>query len=421
MPKMDILKAPIHQQTRETKLSFDDTSVAFANQSDWQLKKTYFIFAAMNRNWLVKIGTFFIKLFLMLKFPIKGAIKNTIFEHFCGGETIEGCTHTIQQLDKAHIGTILDYSVEGEDSEQSFDETVKEILRTIEKAAQMPAIPFSVFKVTGIASTELLEKAQSTQGLNETETAAFARVRERMDLLCKAAYEHHVRIFVDAEETWIQDTIDRLTYEMMERYNRKECIVWNTYQMYRVESYANLVQATETAVAKGYELGVKLVRGAYMEKERQRAHEMEYADPIHATKEATDQAYNQAVLYFLENRNVISICLGTHNEYSCLLMAEKMKEAGIPVNDAHIWFAQLLGMSDNISFNLAHSGYNVAKYVPYGPVEAVMPYLFRRAEENTSVAGQASREFTLLKKEARRRKRAVRQQLCKSKKTAQQA
>ncbi|OZI06749.1 proline dehydrogenase [Siphonobacter sp. BAB-5385] len=375
----------------------------------------------MNRNWLVKIGTFFIKLFLMLKFPIKGAIKNTIFEHFCGGETIEGCTHTIQQLDKAHIGTILDYSVEGEDSEQSFDETVKEILRTIEKAAQMPAIPFSVFKVTGIASTELLEKAQSTQGLNETETAAFARVRERMDLLCKAAYEHHVRIFVDAEETWIQDTIDRLTYEMMERYNRKECIVWNTYQMYRVESYANLVQATETAVAKGYELGVKLVRGAYMEKERQRAHEMEYADPIHATKEATDQAYNQAVLYFLENRNVISICLGTHNEYSCLLMAEKMKEAGIPVNDAHIWFAQLLGMSDNISFNLAHSGYNVAKYVPYGPVEAVMPYLFRRAEENTSVAGQASREFTLLKKEARRRKRAVRQQLCKSKKTAQQA
>ncbi|WP_233207781.1 proline dehydrogenase family protein [Siphonobacter sp. BAB-5405] len=421
MPKMDILKAPIHQQTRETKLSFDDTSVAFANQSDWQLKKTYFIFAAMNRNWLVKIGTFFIKLFLMLKFPIKGAIKNTIFEHFCGGETIEGCTHTIQQLDKAHIGTILDYSVEGEDSEQSFDETVKEILRTIEKAAQMPAIPFSVFKVTGIASTELLEKAQSTQGLNETETAAFARVRERMDLLCKAAFEHHVRIFVDAEETWIQDTIDRLTYEMMERYNRKECIVWNTYQMYRVESYANLVQATETAVAKGYELGVKLVRGAYMEKERQRAHEMEYADPIHATKEATDQAYNQAVLYFLENRNVISICLGTHNEYSCLLMAEKMKEAGIPVNDAHIWFAQLLGMSDNISFNLAHSGYNVAKYVPYGPVEAVMPYLFRRAEENTSVAGQASREFTLLKKEARRRKRAVRQQLCKSKKTAQQA
>lgn len=419
MPKMDILKAPIHQQTRETKLSFDDTSVAFANQSDWQLKKTYFIFAAMNRNWLVKIGTFFMKLFLMLKFPIKGAIKSTIFEHFCGGETIEGCTETIQQLDKAHIGTILDYSVEGEDSEESFDVTVKEILRTIEKAAQMPAIPFSVFKVTGIASTELLEKAQSAQGLNDTETAAFARVRERMDILCKAAYEHHVRIFVDAEETWIQDTIDQLAYEMMERYNRKECIVWNTYQMYRVESYANLVQATETALAKGYELGVKLVRGAYMEKERQRAHEMEYSDPIHATKEDTDQAYNQAVLYFLENRNVISICLGTHNEYSCLLLAEKMKEAGIPVNDAHIWFAQLLGMSDNISFNLAHSGYNVAKYVPYGPVEAVMPYLFRRAEENTSVAGQASREFTLLKKEVRRRKRAVRQQLCKSKKSVQ--
>ncbi|MDR6195841.1 proline dehydrogenase family protein [Siphonobacter sp. SORGH_AS_0500] len=420
MPKMDILKAPSHQQQEKT-ISFDDTSVAFANQSNWQLKKTFFIFAAMNRNWLVKIGTFFIKLFLMLKFPIKGAIKNTIFEHFCGGETIEGCNETIKQLDAAHIGTILDYSVEGEESEESFDHTVEEILLTIKKAAESPAVPFSVFKVTGIATLELLEKVQSGRELTAEDQAAYARVKQRMNTLCKAAHDLHVRIFVDAEETWIQDTIDTLTYEMMDLYNHQECIVWNTYQMYRTESYSNLVKATETARKKGYELGIKLVRGAYMERERQRAHEMEYSDPIHATKEDTDQAYNKALQYFLDNHDILSICLGTHNEYSCLLMVQKMKEMGIAADDQHFWFAQLLGMSDNISFNLSHAGYNVAKYVPYGPIEAVMPYLFRRAAENTSVAGQASREFTLLKKEVRRRKRAVRQDLCKSKKAAQKA
>lgn len=407
MSKLDILKAP-KRQHHEISISFDDTSVAFADQSDWQLKKTYFIFASMNRNWLVKIGTFFIKLFLMLKFPIKWAIRDTIFEHFCGGETIGGCENTIHHLAKSRIGTILDYSVEGEDSEKSFDDTVQEILLTIEKAAQMSSIPFSVFKVTGIASTDLLEKVQAGQELSDEDQQAFDRLEQRMNTLCGAAADRNVRIFVDAEETWIQDTIDALTYDMMEKYNRTSCIVWNTYQMYRLESYDNLVQATETAREKGYTLGVKLVRGAYIEKERQRSHEMEYCDPIHATKEETDHDYNKAIGYCLEHRDILSICLGTHNEYSCLLLAEKMHELGIDHQDPHFWFAQLYGMSDNISYNLAKAGYNVAKYVPYGPVEAVMPYLFRRAEENTSVAGQASREYMLIKKEIRRRKRAQR-------------
>ncbi len=396
---------PLARKIDAPRLSFEDTTIAFADKTDWQLKKTYLIFAAMNQNWLVKIGTFFIKLFLMLNFPVKSLIRKTVFEHFCGGETIGGCTPTINQLDQAHIGTILDYSVEGEDSEKSFDVTTEEILRTIEKASQTPAIPFSVFKVTGIASTELLEKVQDGQELDEAEQAAFERVRARVERLCTAAAERHVRIFIDAEETWIQDAIDALAYDMMARFNREQAVVYNTYQLYRKESYDNLVRATETARDRGYCLGVKLVRGAYIEKERQRAHELEYCDPIHASKEETDADFNRAIDYCLENRNVISLCLGTHNEYSSLYLAQQMKRKGIPASDTHFWFAQLLGMSDNISYNLAKAGYNVAKYVPYGPVEAVMPYLFRRADENTSVAGQSSREFMLVKKELKRRRR----------------
>ena len=389
------------------KISFEDTSTAFADQSDWELKKTYLIFAAMNQNWLVKIGTFFIKLFLYLKFPIKGLIKKTVFEHFCGGESIEDCRRTIQKLDHAHIGTILDYSVEGEASEKSFDATVNEVLHTIEKASKTPAVPFAVFKVTGLADTELLEKVQNNQPLDADEQAAYERVCHRVNVLCQAAHDWHVKIFIDAEESWIQDTIDALAYEMMTRYNQKQAVVYNTYQMYLRDSFNNLSKAVKTARQQGYCLGVKLVRGAYMEKERQRAHEMEYCEPVHGTKEETDRDFNRAIDFCLENKDVVSLCLGTHNEYSSLYLAEEMRRRGIAPNDTRFWFAQLLGMSDNISYNLAKAGYNVAKYVPYGPVEAVMPYLFRRAEENTSVAGQASREYSLIKRELERRRRAV--------------
>lgn len=406
---MTRMPTAVHPSGRKLnpKISFEDTSTAFADQTDWQLKKTYFIFAAMNQNWLVKIGTFFMKLFLYLNFPIKNLIKNTVFEHFCGGESIEGCRPTIDKLDHAHIGTILDYSVEGEVSEKSFDATVHEILHTVEKASKTPAIPFSVFKITGLADTELLEKVQNGLTLGEDEQAAFERVRDRVNVLCQAAHDWHVKIFIDAEESWIQDTIDALAYEMMARYNQKQAVVYNTYQLYRRDSYDNLARATKTARQQNYCLGVKLVRGAYMEKERQRAHEMEYCEPVHGTKEETDRDFNRAIDFCLENRDTVSLCLGTHNEYSSLYLAEEMRRRGIAANDPHFWFAQLLGMSDNVSYNLAKAGYNVAKYVPYGPVEAVMPYLFRRAEENTSVAGQASREFSLLKRELERRRRSV--------------
>lgn len=394
----------VRRATTVKPVSFEDTSIAFASQSDWKLRKTYWLFALMNQGWLVNIGTFFIKLALQLGLPIKKLIKNTIFEQFCGGETIRECEKTINKLHEGQIGTILDYSVEGEDNEACFDSTVQEILRTIERARNSPDIPFSVFKITGLASTELLERAQSDEPLTDEEQSALERVRQRVDTLCRRAHDLNVKIFIDAEETWIQDTIDRLTYEMMECYNKKRPIVYNTYQLYRWESLDNLKKSTATAREKGYYLGAKLVRGAYIEKERLRAHEEEYQDPIHLTKEDTDRDFNLAIDFCLENRDVVSICLGTHNEYSCQYCIQRMQQMGIEPNDPHIWFAQLLGMSDNISFNLANAGYNVAKYVPYGPVEAVMPYLFRRADENKSIAGQTSREFLLVKSELERRK-----------------
>jgi proline dehydrogenase len=393
--------------TMSPKVSFEDTSIAFSSKSNLQLKKIYLIFASMNQNWLVKLGTFFIKLFLFLHFPIKKIIKMTVFEQFCGGENLQECNKTIENLDKAHIGTILDYSVEGEDDEKSFDKTAKEILLTIEKANQNLAIPFAVFKVTGIGSAELLEKIQNQEELYDEEKVAFEAICKRMDMLCGRAAVLNVRIFIDGEESWIQDTIDELTYKMMGKYNHDKCVVYNTFQMYRKDMFHNLKNATFEARKQNYYLGVKLVRGAYMERERQKAHEDNYCEPVHETKAGTDHDFNAAMEYTVENREVISVCVGTHNEYSCKRLVELMTQNHILPTDTHFYFAQLLGMSDNISFNLSKAGYNVAKYVPYGPVEAVMPYLFRRAEENTSVAGQASREFVLIKRELVRRKRLM--------------
>ena len=382
---------------------FEDTSIAFASKSNTQLRKTYWLFSIMNKAQVVNLGTFFIKLALKLQLPIKNLIRYTIFEQFCGGETITDCDHTISALGASGIGTILDYSVEGEDSEKSFDATAAEILRTIDKAAQSKLIPFSVFKVTGIASTELLEKAQRKDELSTSETEAFQRVKARMEKLCSHAYNQKVRIFVDAEESWIQTIIDDMTYEMMEKFNMEEAIVYNTFQLYRHETLSALKSEFLIARQKGYKIGAKLVRGAYMEKERLRARENNYFNPIHTSKEAVDIDYNLSIDFCMEHIQDIAFCLGTHNEYSSQYCAIKMKKLGLANNDSRIWFAQLLGMSDNVSFNLAKEGYNIAKYVPYGPISAVLPYLIRRAEENKSIAGQSSREYLLVKSEMNRR------------------
>jgi proline dehydrogenase len=294
--------------------------------------------------------------------------------------------------------------VEGEESEEDFDKTLNELLRTIDKAKTSKHIPFSVFKVTGLASTALLEKVQRGDKLSDEEQAAFTRVKARVDAICRKAYEHKVPVLVDAEETWIQEPIDAMADEMMARYNKEKAIVFNTYQLYRTETLANLRQAHKKALDNNYYLGAKLVRGAYMEKERARAESQGYPSPIQPDKEATDRSFNDGLLFCIQHIDRVSLMCGSHNEQSNLLLVRLMAENRIKANDPRVWFAQLYGMSDNISFNLAKAGYRVAKYVPYGPVRAVMPYLFRRAAENTSVAGQSSRELLLIRKELRRRR-----------------
>lgn len=391
-----------------TKVSFDDTAIAFESKSDAELYKMYLLFKMMNSNTLVKVGGSLLNTALNLHLPVKFIIKQTVFNHFCGGETIEESERAIQELSRYHIGTILDYSVEGEGDEKSFNATRDELLRTVEKARGHALIPFSVFKVTGLIDINLLEKVQARQELSAAERGAFERGRDRVNAICRRCHEAGVPVFVDAEESWIQETIDNLTYEMMALYNKERAIVYNTYQMYRHDRLKVIQRDYATAVQEGYYLGAKLVRGAYMEKERKRAQAMGYPDPINATKEVSDKLFDDALRFCIGHIEHIYFCAGTHNEDSSYLLMELMADYNIVPDDRRVYFSQLYGMSDNLSFNLAKAGYNVAKYVPYGPVEAVMPYLLRRANENTAIAGQSSREFNLIKSEMDRRKAASR-------------
>lgn len=386
-------------------LSFEDTSVAFSYKSDAELKKANFIFSLVNHPSVSRLATGSVKFALAVGLPVKGLIRTTAFDHFCGGETIEEAEATIQKLARFGVGTILDYSVEGEETEDGFERTTRETMLTIEKAHTSKSIPFCVFKVTGLASFALLEKIQAKEALSVAEEAAFERIKERVNRICARAAAYKIPLLIDAEETWIQEPVDAIAYAMMEKYNRTEAIVFNTYQLYRTASLQNLKDAYVTADRGNFYIGAKLVRGAYMEKERDRAEKMGYASPIHPTKDATDDAFNAALEFCVDNRGRISVMCGSHNEYSNMFLAQLMDKHGISHRDKRFWFAQLYGMSDNISFNLAKAGYNVAKYVPYGPVKSVMPYLLRRADENTSVAGQSSRELTLIRKELKRRKK----------------
>jgi len=386
------------------KISFEDTAVAFAYKPTADLRKAHWIFSLVNHPWISFLATGFTRLSLRLHLPIEGLIKRTAFDHFCGGEGIDECEEVINLLAHHHVGTILDYSVEGEKSEEGFDATMAEILRTIQKAHKSQYIPFCVFKVTGLGSADLLEKVNRRERLTKNETEAFERLQKRVNTICESAYSHDVRILIDAEETWIQDPIDQMADEMMARYNKQHAIVFNTYQMYRTSSMDNLIHDFRDAEKGGYFVGAKLVRGAYMEKERERAAARGETSPIHPDKTATDEAFNKALEFCMANIDRIHFMCGSHNEASSMLLVGRMAEKGLLPSDTRIWFAQLYGMSDHISFNLAKAGYNVAKYVPYGPVRAVMPYLLRRAEENTSVAGQSSRELTLIRKELKRRR-----------------
>jgi len=388
----------------KSNITFVDTFIAFSYKSDKELKKSHFLFSSINNPVLSKLGANIVKFALKVKLPIKGIIRKTIFQQFCGGESISQCDATIQKLAKYNIKTILDYAAEGESGETGYDHAKNEILRTVDKAVTSSNIPFCVFKPTGLASTELMEKKQLGEQLSEDDKREIEEIRQRFDTIAKACYNKNIRLYIDSEDSYYQDPIDELTYELMEKYNKEKVVVFNTYQMYRRGMLENLMKTNQDGIKKGYHVGAKLVRGAYMEKERERAEEKGYEDPIMPDKKSTDRQYDDALKYCVENIDNMELCSGSHNESSNYLLTELMEMHKLERNDDRIYFAQLFGMSDHISFNLANAGFNVVKYVPYGPIGTVMPYLLRRAEENTSIAGQSSRELELIKEELKRRK-----------------
>lgn len=385
-------------------LSFENLEVAFAAKTTAELRKMYLIFATLNNKLISNLGIFLANFAFKLNLPIKQIMRSSMFDHFCGGETISESIRACQKLANFGVESILDLSVEGKGNEESYDQTAEEIRQTLIESSKTNYMPFGVFKTTGLGDFQLMMGMQSGKVLTEMEQFAFDKMKARVDLLCKTAHDLGLKILIDAEESWFQYTIDVLAYEAMAKYNTERCVVYNTFQMYRHDSFERLKKAQKVALKMGYILGVKTVRGAYMEKERNRAIDLGYPSPIQPDKESTDRDYDAALHFCIENKNSIWLVSGSHNEKSNLLLTELMNKHQIEVGSEHVYFSQLYGMSDNISFNLAKSGFKIAKYVPYGPVEKVMPYLSRRASENSSIAGQSSREFQLIRKEIARRK-----------------
>ena len=385
---------------------FNDTKIAFADRSTAQLEKAKWMFTAIQYPSLTNFGIGALNFTIKNNFPlVKDIVKNTLFEQFCGGETREQSMKVVQKMYNHHIGSIFDYAIEGKEEEEAFDVTCKEIKENINFAVGNPAIPFVVFKPTGFGRLDLYTEVTAGKELTNSEKEEWQRVRTRYEEVCQLAFEKNVILMVDAEETWMQGAVDDLVNEMMEKYNKEKAIIWNTIQMYRTGRIEYLKADLERAISKNYFLGYKFVRGAYMEKERERAAEMNYPDPIQPTKEATDDNYNDAIDFVIENLTRVSAFFGTHNEKSTELALDKMKSLGLAHDDERLHFGQLYGMSDNITYFLGENKYNACKYLPYGSVKDVVPYLTRRAQENTSVAGQTGRELSLLKKELERRKR----------------
>lgn len=383
---------------------FNNTEVAFALKSDTELDRAYFLFKMIANEPLVKIGTAVTNFALKAHLPVEGLIRATVFDHFCGGTNEQDCLSVVDKMYTKGVSSVLDYSVEGKEEEAQFDAALEMTLKTVEFAREKQAIPFAVFKPTGLGRFDLYTKIGENQPLSAEEEEEWNRVVARFELICKTAHEKDVALLIDGEESWMQDAADDLVANMMRKYNKEKAIVFNTLQMYRWDRLDYLKKLHEQAKTENFYIGMKLVRGAYMEKEHKRAEEKGYPTPICASKEATDKNYDAAVNYMMEHLDTMAIFAGTHNEDSSYMLMDLMQKKEISKNDSRIWFGQLYGMSDNISYNLASNGYNNAKYLPFGPVRDVMPYLIRRAEENTSVAGQTNRELSLIKAERDRRK-----------------
>ncbi|MEO8854918.1 MAG: proline dehydrogenase family protein [Ginsengibacter sp.] len=397
-------------------ISFEDTKTAFAYKTDKELKRARFLFASMGKAWLVKSGLWLTPLALRLKLPVKGIIRKTIFSQFVGGETLEQTAGVAENLSRYQVKVILDYGVEGKEGEANFEKATEEFIKVIRYASTQTNIPFMSVKLTGLCRFNLLEKIQihsvyadvirgiiPLEKLTDSEKEEWKNVVRRMRKICNAGAESNVGVLIDAEETWIQNGVDGLTTQMMQIFNIKRAVVFNTAQLYRNDRLAYLKDSSLYSRENQFVLGIKLVRGAYMEKERARAKELNYPSPINETKEATDEEYNKALEFVIDPGNNISPVIGSHNEYSNLLAVKLMEKFGLPLTDPRIHFSQLYGMSDNITFNLAKAGCHVSKYLPFGPINDVIPYLMRRAQENSSVSGQTGRELGLIKKELKRR------------------
>lgn len=383
---------------------FDNTEIAFKLKSDSELERAYFLFKMIAHQPLVRIGTAVTNFAIKAHLPVEGLIRATVFDHFCGGVSELDCMKTVDAIHTAGVCSVLDYSVEGKETEEEFDAVVARTLKLIDFVKEKQAIPFAVFKPTAMGRFDLYVKVGDGETLTSEEEEEWSRVKLRFNTVCEKASELGVSLLIDAEESWMQTAADDIVEEMMRIYNKERAVVYNTLQLYRWDRLDYLKKLHKRAKKEGFIIGMKFVRGAYMEKEHDRAEEKGYPTPICASKKITDDNFNEAVHYMMDNLDSMVLFLGTHNEESTLLVLSIMEEKGIAKNDDRVWFGQLYGMSDHISYNLAHREYNVAKYLPFGPVRDVMPYLIRRAEENTSVAGQTTRELTLLSTERKRRK-----------------
>ncbi len=383
---------------------FNNTEVAFEVKSDSEVNRAFYLFEMIKRESLVKVGTAMTRFALKTHLPVEGLIRATVFDHFCGGVTEEDCMNVIDKMYSKKVHSVLDYSSEGKEEITQFDFTMEKTLNNIKFGKEKESVPFAVFKPTGFGRLEVYRKLTEGEQLNASEQAEWERIRKRYETVCKAAFDNDVPLLIDAEETWMQSAADDLIEEMMVKYNKEKVIIFGTLQLYRWDRLDYLKELHKRSKEQGFKIGMKLVRGAYMEKERERAQKKGYKDPICVDKAATDKMYNDVQEYMLKNIDDMAIFSGTHNEESSYLLMDLIKKLGLEKDDERVWFGQLFGMSDHISFNLSIKGYNVAKYLPYGPVRDVMPYLIRRAEENTSVAGQTNRELELLKRERVRRK-----------------
>ncbi|MEC7185799.1 MAG: proline dehydrogenase family protein [Bacteroidota bacterium] len=382
----------------------DNTKNGFILKSNFELKKAYILFKVISSRTLTNLGKNLLELSLKLKLPVLFIVRATVFRQFCSGENLQESYETVKKLNKKNVKSYLHYSVEGLENEKTYDNSLNEVVKSIEFAASKDILDYTVFKPTAVASSVILNKVSEEKELSSFEKGLYIRIVDRFDIICKTAFENQIKILVDAEESWLQDAIDDIVLMMMIKYNTDNTIVYNTSQMYRHDRLKYLKELKKKSIENNFQIGIKLVRGAYIEKENRRAKKYNYKSPICESKHATDTNFNEGANFILSNLDNFSLFCGSHNEKSIYNILDIMRESKMENNNPKIWFGQLYGMSDNISFNLAEEGYNVIKYLPFGPIKEVIPYLIRRAEENTSVKGQTSRELELIKKELKRRK-----------------